>query len=45
MQQGHRIAYLSKALSTKTQTMSTYEKECLAIIMAVDKWKAYLQHG
>jgi hypothetical protein len=43
MQQGHPIAYLSKALSPRTQTMSTYEKECLAIILAVDKWKAYLQ--
>lgn len=44
MQQGHPIAYLSKALSKKTQTLSTYEKECLAIILAVDKWKSYLQH-
>jgi hypothetical protein len=44
MQKGHPIAYLSKALSKKAQTLSTYEKECLAIILAVDKWKAYLQH-
>lgn len=44
MQQGHPIAYLSKALSKKSQALSTYEKECLAIILAVDKWKQYLQH-
>jgi hypothetical protein len=44
MQAGHPIAYLSKALGTKAQAMSTYEKECLALLMAVDKWKSYLQH-
>jgi hypothetical protein len=37
MQQGHPIAYLSKSLSPKTQALSTYEKECLAVILAVDK--------
>jgi hypothetical protein len=24
--------------------MSTYEKECLVVLMEVDKWKSYLQH-
>jgi hypothetical protein len=43
MQNGHPIAFLSKALSRKSQAMSTYEKECLAVILAVDKWKPYLQ--
>lgn len=43
MQQGHPIAYLSKALSKRSQALSTYE-ECLAIILAVDKWRPYLQH-
>lgn len=44
MQGGHPIAYLSKALGVKTQALSTYEKECLALIMAITKWKPYLQH-
>lgn len=43
-QEGHPIAYLSKALGTRAQGLSTYEKECLALIMAVTKWKSYLQH-
>ncbi|CAO2200139.1 unnamed protein product [Urochloa humidicola] len=44
MQQGHPIAYLSKSLGIKAQGLSTYEKECLALILAVTKWKSYLQH-
>ena len=43
-QKGHPVDYLSKALCARSQALSTYEKECLALIMAVDKWKAYLQH-
>lgn len=43
MQQGHPVAYLSKALCPKNQALSTYEKECLAILMAVNKWRPYLQ--
>lgn len=44
MQEGHPIAYLSKTVCLKNQGLSTYEKECMAIIMAVDKWRPYLQH-
>jgi len=44
MQDNHPIAYLSKAHGVKTQQLSTYEKECLALIMAVSRWKPYLQH-
>jgi hypothetical protein len=44
MQNGHLVAYLSKALSPKNQALSTYEKECVAILMAVEKWRSYLQH-
>lgn len=44
MQHGHPVAYLSKGLCPKNQALSTYEKECLAILMAVEKWRPYLQH-
>jgi hypothetical protein len=44
MQQGHPVAYLSKPLSGKNQALSTYEKECLVVLMAIEKWKSYLQH-
>jgi hypothetical protein len=44
MQEGHPIAYLSQGLNIINQGRSTYEKECLAILMAVDKWHSYLQH-
>ncbi|KAD2805006.1 hypothetical protein E3N88_38383 [Mikania micrantha] len=34
MQEGHPIAFISKALSTRQQSSSVYEKELLAILMA-----------
>lgn len=43
MQQGHPLAFLSRALGPKNQGLSTYEKEYLAIILAVVHWRAYLQ--
>lgn len=42
-QEGHPIAYISRALGPKNQGLSTYEKESLAILMAVDHWRSYLQ--
>lgn len=42
-QNGHPIAYVSKALGMKSKGLSTYEKECLDILMAVDQWRPYLQ--
>lgn len=44
MQENHPISFLSQALNKTNQARSTYEKECLAILMAIDKWKSYLQH-
>jgi len=43
MQEGHPIAFLSQALYPKNAALSTYEKECLAILLAIDKWRSYLQ--
>lgn len=37
MQQGQPIAFLSKALADKHRHLSIYEKEFLAVIMAVDR--------
>ncbi|KAL0455650.1 UNVERIFIED_CONTAM: Retrovirus-related Pol polyprotein from transposon.6 [Sesamum latifolium] len=42
MQEGRPIAYLSKALVAKNMGLSTYEKEFLALLLVVTKWKHYL---
>ena len=34
---------MSRALGPKNQGLSTYEKESLDILMAVDHWRSYLQ--
>lgn len=38
-------AYDSKAPGVKHQALSTYEKELLALVAAVQKWQHYLQSG
>lgn len=43
MQDNHPISYLSKALCDKNKGLSTYEKECMVVLLAVDKWRPYLQ--
>jgi hypothetical protein len=45
MQHGKPIAYLSKALTGKNKDISIYEKEFLALIMAVERWRHYLQRN
>lgn len=42
MQKGQLIAYLSKGLSPQYQTLLIYDKELLALVMAVNKWAQYL---
>lgn len=44
-QNGHPIAFLSKALGSKNSQLSVYEKEFLAVMLAVTKWRPYLQRG
>lgn len=43
MQDGHPLAFFSKALGTKSHGLSTYEKEYMAILLAVQAWCPYLQ--
>jgi hypothetical protein len=45
LQNSHPLAYVSKAFGVKNQGLSTYEKEYLVILLAVDKWRMYLQHS
>jgi hypothetical protein len=45
LQDGHPLAYVSKALGVKNQGLSTYEKKCLAILIAVDQWRPYFLQG
>jgi hypothetical protein len=43
MHEGHPIVYLSKALGPKSRGLSTYEKEYMTILVAVQAWRTYLQ--
>jgi hypothetical protein len=45
LQKGHPLAYISKPLGPKTKGLSTYEKEYLAILIAIDQWRQYVQHA
>jgi hypothetical protein len=41
MQRGRPIAYFSKSLGTRSAALSTYDKEALAILEALKKWRHY----
>ena len=43
MQQGRPIAFFSKVLAPKHRGKPIYEKEYMALLNAVDKWRHYLQ--
>jgi hypothetical protein len=45
LQDGHPLAYVSRGLGPKTRGLSTYEKEYMAILFAVEQWRTYLQHA
>lgn len=42
MQQGRPLAYYSSSLCPRNAALSTYEKEALAILEALKKWRHYL---
>lgn len=42
LQQGHPLAFVSKALGPHRRGLLAYEKEYLAILVAVDQWCLYL---
>lgn len=42
VQRGQPIAFISASLSPRTVALSVYDKELLALIYAVDKWRPYL---
>jgi hypothetical protein len=44
-QKGHPLAYVSRALGPQNRGLSVYEKEYLAILLAVQQWRSYLQLG
>ena len=43
IQDGHPLAFLSKALGPRNRGLSTYEKEYMAILMVDDRWRYYLE--
>jgi hypothetical protein len=42
MQEGRPIAYYSQGLKGKNLFLSTYEKELLALVLSIKKWRPYL---
>ncbi|KAE9594889.1 putative nucleotidyltransferase, Ribonuclease H [Lupinus albus] len=42
MQEGRPLAFWSKGLSLKAQQKSVYERELMALVQAIQKWRHYL---
>jgi hypothetical protein len=45
MQEHHPVAYLSKPLGATHLALSIYDNEFLALLMAIERWRPYLQHA
>lgn len=41
LQNGHPLAFISKPLGIRNQGLSTYEKEYMAILLAIEQWRMY----
>lgn len=41
-QKGHPLAFVSRSLGPRNRALSVYEKEYLAILLAVQQWRPYL---
>ena len=41
MQEKHPLGFLSRALGPRNRMLSTYEKEYLAVVVAIDQWRPY----
>lgn len=44
MQRDRPIAYFSKVLAPRHKGRSIYEKEYMALLSAIDKWRHYFQY-
>lgn len=42
LQESNPIAYFSKTLGVRAMSKSIYEKELMAMVLAVQKWRHYL---
>lgn len=45
LHEGHPLAFISRLLGSHTRGLSTYEKEYMAVLLAVEHWRSYLQHA
>jgi hypothetical protein len=45
MQENKPLAFLSKELGMKNKQLSIYEKDFLALILAANRWRPYLQRS
>lgn len=42
LQQGQQLAYFNKGFSFPSRTKSTYDRQLLAFVLALQKWRNYL---
>jgi hypothetical protein len=45
LKENHPIAFVSKPLGPKLRSLSTSEKEYVAILLAIEQWRYYLELG